>query len=98
MTVIKSAHETYLLDLIVGARPNLVKVAPLSRELKHEQRLRFRLVHTGQHYDSHMSQDFFNALEIPHEHVNLEVESSSHAKQSACIMERYEDCVLAKRP
>jgi UDP-N-acetylglucosamine 2-epimerase (non-hydrolysing) len=45
-----------------------------------------------------MSQEFFDVLEIPHEHVNLEVGSSSHAKQTACIMERYEDCVLSKRP
>src|SRR5688572_26375819 len=98
MTVTNSGHHIYLLDLIVGARPNLVKVAPLTRELQHEDRLKFRLVHTGQHYDTRMSQDFFNVLEIPHEHVNLEVGSSSHAKQTACIMERYEDCVLSKRP
>jgi len=45
-----------------------------------------------------MSQEFFDVLEIPHEHVNLEVGSSSHAKQTACIMERYEECVLSKRP
>jgi UDP-N-acetylglucosamine 2-epimerase (non-hydrolysing) len=98
MALIQSGREMYLLDLIVGARPNLVKVAPLTRELQHEERLKFRLVHTGQHYDSRMSQEFFNVLEIPHEHVNLEVGSSSHAKQTACIMERYEDCVLSKRP
>ena len=93
-----STHQPYLLDLIVGARPNLVKVAPLIRELQHEERLKFRLVHTGQHYDSRMSQEFFGVLEIPHEHVNLEVGSSSHAKQTASIMERYEDCVLSKQP
>jgi UDP-N-acetylglucosamine 2-epimerase (non-hydrolysing) len=45
-----------------------------------------------------MSNDFFDVLEIPHEHVNLEVGSSSHARQTACIMERYEDCVLSRRP
>jgi UDP-N-acetylglucosamine 2-epimerase (non-hydrolysing) len=45
-----------------------------------------------------MSHDFFDILEIPHEHVNLEVGSSSHAKQTACIMERYEDCLMSKRP
>jgi UDP-N-acetylglucosamine 2-epimerase (non-hydrolysing) len=98
MSSINASHEPYLLDLIVGARPNLVKVSPLIKELQHEDRLKFRLVHTGQHYDSHMSQDFFDVLEIPHEHVNLEVGSSSHAKQTASIMERYEACVLSKRP
>jgi UDP-N-acetylglucosamine 2-epimerase (non-hydrolysing) len=94
----RSVPEPYSLDLIVGARPNLVKVAPLIRALHGEARLKFRLIHTGQHYDSRMSQEFFDILEIPHEHVNLEVGSSSHAKQTACIMERYEDCVLSKRP
>jgi UDP-N-acetylglucosamine 2-epimerase (non-hydrolysing) len=94
----KALHERYLLDLIVGARPNLVKVAPLIRELQPESRLKFRLVHTGQHYDSRMSREFFDVLDIPHEHVNLEVGSSSQAKQTACIMERYEDCALSKRP
>lgn len=93
-----STKGQYVLDLVVGARPNLVKVAPLIRELQHEDRLKFRLVHTGQHYDNRMSDDFFDVLEIPHEHVNLEVGSSTHAKQTACIMERFEDCVFSKRP
>jgi UDP-N-acetylglucosamine 2-epimerase (non-hydrolysing) len=94
----KSAPRHYSLDLIVGARPNLVKVAPLIRVLRHDDQLNFRLVHTGQHYDSKMSDAFFDALEIPHEHVNLEVGSASHAKQTACIMERFEDCLMTKRP
>jgi UDP-N-acetylglucosamine 2-epimerase (non-hydrolysing) len=94
----KSKSHPYVLDLVVGARPNLVKVAPLIRELEHEAQLKFRLIHTGQHYDTRMSQDFFDVLEIPHEHVNLEVGSSSHAKQTASIMERFEDCALSKRP
>ena len=93
-----SIIEPCALDLIVGARPNLVKVAPLIRELQHEDRLKFRLVHTGQHYDNKMSDDFFDVLEIPHEHVNLEVGSSTHAKQTACIMERFEDCLMSRRP
>jgi UDP-N-acetylglucosamine 2-epimerase (non-hydrolysing) len=98
MSYAKCQREQVFLDLIVGARPNLVKVAPLIRELQHEDQLKFRLVHTGQHYDTRMSQEFFDVLEIPHEHVNLEVGSSSHAKQTASIMDRYEECVLSKRP
>jgi len=88
----------WTLDLVVGARPNLVKVAPLIRELQYEERLKFRLVHTGQHYDSTMSDAFFDALEIPHEHANLGVGSASHAKQTARIMERFEDCLMTKKP
>jgi UDP-N-acetylglucosamine 2-epimerase (non-hydrolysing) len=98
MSLTKTKCNPYVLDLVVGARPNLVKVAPLIRELQHEAQLKFRLIHTGQHYDTRMSQEFFDVLEIPHEHVNLEVGSSSHAKQTASIMERFEDCVLSKRP
>jgi UDP-N-acetylglucosamine 2-epimerase (non-hydrolysing) len=93
-----SAREPWTLDLVVGARPNLVKAAPLIRQLQSDDQLKFRLVHTGQHYDNKMSHDFFDVLEIPHEHVNLEVGSSSHAKQTACIMERYEDCLMSRRP
>ena len=98
MTLSDSARNEFTLDLVVGARPNLVKVAPLIRELQSDACLKFRLVHTGQHYDNRMSNDFFDVLEIPHEHVNLEVGSASHAKQTACIMERYEDCLLSRRP
>jgi UDP-N-acetylglucosamine 2-epimerase (non-hydrolysing) len=98
MSPTTSKSNEYVLDLVVGARPNLVKVAPLIRELQHESQLKFRLIHTGQHYDTRMSQEFFDLLEIPYEHVNLEVGSSSHAKQTACIMERFEDCVLSMRP
>ena len=46
-----SSLEHCALDLVVGARPNLVKVAPLIREFQYEEQLKFRLVHTGQHYD-----------------------------------------------
>lgn len=97
MGLSNSAREHCVLDLVVGARPNLVKVAPLIRELQDEDQLKFRLVHTGQHYDNRMSNAFFDALEIPHEHVNLEVGSSSHAKQTACIMERFEDYLMSRR-
>jgi UDP-N-acetylglucosamine 2-epimerase (non-hydrolysing) len=98
MGLSNSASGHWTLDLVVGARPNLVKVAPLITALQYEDQLKFRLVHTGQHYDNAMSNDFFDVLEIPHEHVNLEVGSSSHAKQTACIMERYEDCLMSRRP
>jgi UDP-N-acetylglucosamine 2-epimerase (non-hydrolysing) len=97
VSITKSDHS-FVLELVVGARPNLVKVAPLIRELQHESLFNFRLIHTGQHYDTRMSQDFFDVLEIPQEHLNLEVGSSSHAKQTASIMERFEECVLSKRP
>jgi UDP-N-acetylglucosamine 2-epimerase (non-hydrolysing) len=83
-----------LIDLIAGARPNFVKIAPIIHALRaHEAaggRLRYRLVHTGQHYDSRMSQDFFNQLEIPAPDINLKVGSGTQAEQTGIIMNRYE--------
>lgn len=88
----------YVLGLIVGACQSCQGNPPLIGELQHEDQLRFRLVHTGQRYDNRMSDDFFDVLEIPDEHVNLEVGSSTHAKQTECIMERFEDCLMSRHP
>jgi UDP-N-acetylglucosamine 2-epimerase (non-hydrolysing) len=59
--------------------------------------LDYRLVHTGQHYDRRMSEDFFTQLGIPEPHVNLEVGSGSHAEQTAAIMIRYEKLLAAEK-
>ncbi|NKW71679.1 UDP-N-acetylglucosamine 2-epimerase (non-hydrolyzing) [Rhodobacteraceae bacterium R_SAG10] len=89
-----------LIDLIVGARPNFVKVAPLIRELGAHSaeggKMRYRLVHTGQHYDSRMSGDFFDQLDIPEPDINLQVGSGTQAQQTAAIMVRYEGLLLEK--
>jgi UDP-N-acetylglucosamine 2-epimerase (non-hydrolysing) len=90
------------IDIIAGARPNFMKVAPIMRVLSTRERdggpLRFRLVHTGQHYDKSMSGDFFAQLGIPDPHVNLEVGSGTQAEQTAAIMVRYEKLLLEHRP
>ncbi|MHC4472682.1 MAG: non-hydrolyzing UDP-N-acetylglucosamine 2-epimerase [Planctomycetota bacterium] len=65
---------------VVGARPQFVKAAPLSRRLRGS--FREILVHTGQHYDHGLSAAFFDELEIPEPAVNLGVESASHARQT----------------
>ena len=87
-----------LIDLIAGARPNFMKVAPLIRALKARAvaggPLRYRLVHTGQHYDPRLSGTFFEQLGIPEPDVNLEVGSGSQAEQTAAIMTRYERLLL----
>lgn len=87
-----------LIDVIAGARPNFMKIAPILRALDARgSRLRYRLVHTGQHYDARMSGDFFEQLGIPAPHVNLEVGSGTAAEQTACIMTSYE-ALLLKNP
>jgi UDP-N-acetylglucosamine 2-epimerase (non-hydrolysing) len=87
-----------LIDIIAGARPNFMKIAPIIRALEARQAagvtLRYRLVHTGQHYDARMSGDFFAQLGIPEPDVNLEVGSGSQAEQTAAIMTRYERLLL----
>jgi UDP-N-acetylglucosamine 2-epimerase (non-hydrolysing) len=83
-----------LVDIIAGARPNFMKIAPIIRAIQQRQSqgsaLRYRLVHTGQHYDARMSGEFFTQLGIPAPDVNLEVGSGTQAEQTAGIMTRYE--------
>jgi UDP-N-acetylglucosamine 2-epimerase (non-hydrolysing) len=74
------------IDLIAGARPNFMKIAPIIEALKAAGAsgggaLRYRLVHTGQHYDQAMSGSFFEQLGIPAPDVNLEVGSGTQAEQ-----------------
>jgi UDP-N-acetylglucosamine 2-epimerase (non-hydrolysing) len=92
--------------LIVGARPNFMKVAPQIRAIHRHNAsqpnggpaIAFRLVHTGQHYDTQMSQVFFDQLDIPPPDVNLEVGSGSHALQTANVMTRFEPVCLHEKP
>jgi len=81
---------------IIGARPQFIKAAPLSAELRktHEE----ILVHTGQHYDSNMSKVFFDELRIPMPDIQLSVGAGSHAAQTSSMMVGIEDAVLDVKP
>lgn len=89
------------IDIIAGARPNFMKIAPIIRAIEASRnqggKLGYRLVHTGQHYDSRMSSEFFSQLGIPEPDINLEVGSGSQATQTAAIMTRYEKLLQEKR-
>jgi UDP-N-acetylglucosamine 2-epimerase (non-hydrolysing) len=89
----------FRLLLVVGARPNFVKIAPIVRELKHwPDHFAWRLIHTGQHYDAAMSDVFFRQLGIPRPDLDLGVGSGSHAQQTAAIMTAFEPIVLEWQP
>ena len=90
-----------LIDIIAGARPNFMKVAPIIHAMRSRSedggRLRWRLVHTGQHYDARMSDAFFEQLRIPAPDVHLGVGSGTHAQQTAAIMTAYEGLLMQER-
>lgn len=84
---------------IVGARPQFIKAAAVSREiLKHPDRLMEVMVHTGQHYDSNMSQVFFDELEIPAPKYNLEVSGGTHGVMTGRMLEGIEQILLEEKP
>jgi len=91
-----------LIDLIAGARPNFMKVAPIIHAISAKQQdvatVRFRLVHTGQHYDYNMSTNFFEQLGIPDPDFNLGAGGGTQAEQTAAIMTGYEKVLLKEKP
>jgi UDP-N-acetylglucosamine 2-epimerase (non-hydrolysing) len=89
---------THTLDLVAGARPNFMKLAPVIRALRAHPDITPRIVHTGQHYDPSMSGVFFEELGIPAPEINLDVGSGTHGAQTARILERYEAHLLTMRP
>lgn len=83
---------------VVGARPNFMKAAPVFHAISGRNGTRQSLVHTGQHYDTNMSDVFFRQLDLPKPDVNLAVGSGSQARQTAEIMVRFETVVLEQKP
>jgi UDP-N-acetylglucosamine 2-epimerase (non-hydrolysing) len=78
--------EKIVIDLVAGARPNFMKLAPVVRalnEFSSGKRLAWRIVHTGQHYDRGMNDVFFEHLGIPQPDVHLDVGSGTHGVQTA---------------
>lgn len=85
---------------IVGARPQIIKAAAVSRAIKNSfgNTIEEIIVHTGQHYDKNMSAVFFEELNIPKEKYNLNAGSQSHAQQTAVIMTELEKVLLMEKP
>jgi UDP-GlcNAc3NAcA epimerase len=83
---------------IVGARPQFIKCASVSREIRARKGIEEVIIHTGQHYDKNMSQIFFRELDIPEPDINLGVGSGSHAVQTASMLTGLEEIFQNIKP
>lgn len=83
---------------VVGARPQFVKAAAMSRAFARDGRIAERLIHTGQHFDFEMSESFFQQLELPRPAVNLGIGALSHGAMTGRMIEALETDLLIHRP
>lgn len=85
---------------VVGARPQFIKAAAISRAIsqRHANRFVEVLVHTGQHYDANMSQVFFDELQIPAPKYNMEISGGGHGAMTGRMMEGVEKIIQEERP
>jgi UDP-N-acetylglucosamine 2-epimerase (non-hydrolysing) len=86
------------LALIVGARPNFMKAAPLMEAIRAKGRMKARLIHTGQHFDANMSQIFFEQLDMPQPDLYLDIHGGSAAEQVGRVMVALSEEFTAHRP
>jgi UDP-N-acetylglucosamine 2-epimerase (non-hydrolysing) len=89
------------IDLIAGARPNFMKIASIIDAIHvardENKDIEYRLIHTGQHYDKNMSENFFTQLAIPHPHLNLGAGGGTQSEQTAAIMIGYEKLLMKEK-
>ena len=98
MTTTRGAKRA-VIHLIVGARPNFMKIAPLWHALRQvEDKFDARIIHTGQHYDDEMSEYFCASSDLPQPSTCWGSDSGTHAQQTAAVMVAYEDVCVSARP
>lgn len=83
--------------VILGTRPEIIKMAPVIDEIENRSH-ELLLIHTGQHYDKEMSENFFIDLELPKPNYNIHVGSGSHGKQTGLMMEGIEKVLIDEKP
>jgi len=88
----------FLLLIVVGARPNFVKAAPILASLKTSSNIKFKLIHSGQHYDYSMSKSFFDLFGIPEPDFNLEIGSATHGEQTGKMLIDFEKLFYQESP
>jgi len=90
------------ITIVAGARPNFMKISPIIKAIEKlqtiEKPISYRLIHTGQHYNTNLSDTFFEELQIPQPNLNLNVKSGSQAEQTAGIMIAFEKELTENRP
>ena len=82
---------------VLGTRPEIIKMAPIIDEIN-KKKINQIIIHTGQHYDEEMSDNFFRDLEIPTPDYNIQVGSGTHGKQTGRMMEGIEEILLKETP
>jgi UDP-GlcNAc3NAcA epimerase len=83
---------------VIGARPQFIKAAVLSRELAAREKVREIIIHTGQHYDTNMSEVFFKQMQIPEPSYSLHISSSHHGAMTGRMIESIEEVLVSERP
>ncbi|MBT4333082.1 MAG: UDP-N-acetylglucosamine 2-epimerase (non-hydrolyzing) [Candidatus Cloacimonetes bacterium] len=83
---------------IIGARPQFIKAAAVSREIAKHSEIKEIIVHTGQHFDANMSEIFFEQMHIPKPDYNLEINSLSHGAMTGRMIEKIEEVLLDEKP
>lgn len=85
---------------VIGARPQFIKAAAISREIRinWSSKIHEIMLHTGQHYDHNMSQVFFEEMQIPKPDYNLQVGSDSHGRQTASMIQGIEEVLIKEKP
>jgi len=83
---------------ILGARPQFIKAGSVSREIVKHEDIQEIIIHTGQHFDTNMSDIFFDEMKIPKPHYNLGINGKSHGAMTGEMLEKIEEILLSEKP
>ena len=83
---------------VIGARPQFIKAAPVSRAIAEHNNLTEVIIHTGQHFDANMSDVFLKELNIPKPDYNLGINSASHGAMTGRMLEKIEEILIKEKP